>query len=490
MHRYGSILIWAALWIIGLFVEYSALEVWTQWSILGILFVVMAAGFYTMGDWKEHREEAMIELLLAGSLLVRFAYCMYVPYGISPHDLGAAITPGSSWYADGHIGYVQYIYEHGCLPKGDPRLAWSYYNPPFYYIIAAAFLRVNHIFHLTMEHMLENLQLLIMLFATLTIESAYRILKEFHIKGRALIVSFAIIAFHPYFIIGGVSLNNDMLSILFLFLTMELAIRWYRKPKKRTIILLALCIGLGMMTKLSVGLIAIPVAVLFLAKFVKEKQYIRYLKEFFLFGAVCVPLGMYWSIRNAIRYQMPLVYVQSLGEDTPQFIHAGLLKRLNPLDLTNLWNPFVHITPKTDYNVWTGLWKTAMFDEQLAETGETALILVSRILLYSSMLLGGMAFILGIRHLIKNRKRRDLVEGVMALTYVLFIGSYLKFCVQFPVVCSMNFRYVVPVLLVGAIAIGRYLQEEKRSRCIQIGIEACTLVFTLSSILLYGGMKL
>lgn len=63
----------------------------------------------------------------------------------------------------------------------------------------------------------------------------------------------AVIAFHPNFFLMGLRGNNDMFATFFLVFCIINTYRWYKNRDMKTIILLALSFGLGMMSKISVG---------------------------------------------------------------------------------------------------------------------------------------------------------------------------------------------------------------------------------------------
>lgn len=112
-------------------------------------------------------------------------------------------------------------------------------------------------------------------------------------------MSFSLIAFNPSFIIFAGSINNDILSITFMLGAILWTLRWYKTRTMRNIIPIALCIGFGMMTKLSVALVAPAVGLLFLLCFIvnfkKEwlslvKQYVVICRDLYsvgTFGGVC-----------------------------------------------------------------------------------------------------------------------------------------------------------------------------------------------------------
>ena len=92
---------------------------------------------------------------------------------------------------------------------------------------------------------------------------SYKIFKEFSLKRWGLLIPFAIVCFHPSLILLSGSINNDMLCLTFMMASILMAIRWYKNPRIRTILPVALCIGLAMMSKFSGALVAPAVAFLF-----------------------------------------------------------------------------------------------------------------------------------------------------------------------------------------------------------------------------------
>ncbi|MBQ3969919.1 MAG: glycosyltransferase family 39 protein, partial [Clostridia bacterium] len=281
----------------------------------------------------------------------------------------------------------------------------------------------------------------------------------------------AIVTFHPTLIIMSGSLNNDMLSSLFGMLSLYFTSKWARERKWSSIILTAFSIGLGMFTKLSVGLLAPGVAAVFLYILIKfRKEYKKLIPQFFVFGLICVPIGMFWSIRNLIKFDVPINYVPLLSKDSGQYIDKPPMERLLN------WKPFQFMSPFTQWE-WSGasynefnpviaLWKNAMFDEQTffkksitLQSFCTALFVCGIIL----SLLSVAGFVLmWIKN--KNVKLHDkiLLTGVALVVF----GNYINFCIHFPHVCTENMRYCVPLIFVGAAVIGMMLDSGADSRSV------------------------
>ena len=85
-------------------------------------------------------------------------------------------------------------------------------------------------------------------------------------------VPLAVVAFHPSFILFSGSINNDALSVVFILGAVLWTLKWYEKQTWEGIVKIALCIGLGMMTKLSSAMVAIPVAAVFLVVLVRQQR--------------------------------------------------------------------------------------------------------------------------------------------------------------------------------------------------------------------------
>ena len=135
------------------------------------------------------------------------------------------------------------------------------------------------------------------------------------------------------------------------------------------IIFIAFSIGLGMFTKLTVGLIAPAVAAVFLVILIKNpKNFKKLILQFVTFGIICIPIGLFWSIRNFVKYDIPLGYVPALSENSGQYIDKSPLKRFFDFSLYQISSPFTQWewdgANYNEFNPVIALMKNAMFDEE------------------------------------------------------------------------------------------------------------------------------
>ena len=196
-----------------------------------------------------------------------------------------------------------------------------------------------------------------------------RIFTKLRINGLPKLLAISIVAFHPTFIILAGSVNNDILSILFVLLSVYSTLVWYEDPTVKNILYIALSIGLGMSTKLSAALVAIPIAFVFLIKLISDKKnVIENIRQFCIFGTVCLPLGLWFSIRNNIRFKVPFTYVQRLSEESDQYIgDKTVFERLFDFSYHPFENVFLNrIATGADfyeYNPFVAIVKTSLFGE-------------------------------------------------------------------------------------------------------------------------------
>ena len=105
------------------------------------------------------------------------------------------------------------------------------------------------------------------------------------------------------------------------FLAFYIALKWYREGKIQDLIISSVAAGLAMMTKLSAGLIAVPLAVLFIARSIRKDR----LKTFghaCIYGVIAIPLGLWFQVRNYLLFGVPFGYVlrsDNLYQDISRF---------------------------------------------------------------------------------------------------------------------------------------------------------------------------
>ena len=424
---------------------------------------------------------SIIIILFSLGFILRLAYVMYTGVYERQHDVetfGGGI---------GHSGYIEYFYNNFIvLPKFDVREVWQFYHPPLHHIIAAAFMRI--LTALGMDYMVacESLQMLSLLYSALTMLVCYKVLCALKLEDASLCIGFAIIAFHPTFIVFSGSINNDPLSVLFMLLALLYSISWYNNPTYKNIIKIAFSIGFGMFTKLSAWMVAVPVALIFLFAFITNKVVTRknYFFQFVVFAVICIPIGLFWSIRNYIFYEVPFTYIPMLSSDNPQFV--GYLSPINRLfdfslyqfeSVFDMWGD-----PYFEFNPTVGLLKTAMFGEWINATDYPSISVIGIIIFWLGSILCLISVIAFIEAVIKNCRKNHIFFALGSFFFTIVV-MYYYFCISFPFTCTQNIRYAVPLILLGAFGIG--YAYSKGGRIIKTIMLTLTILFSVFSSLTY-----
>ena len=416
---------------------------------------------------KNLKKEYGLACILLTGILLRLYYILSTPVIQSrQYDLGSAVPEEGIF--TGHLGYIFYLFTQKGLPDFDPREVYQFFHPPLHHILSALWMGLVSLFTDNRNVWIEWLQVLPFVYSVLILLVIWQICREFKLQGKALCVVMAIAAFHPSLIFMAGSINNDCLSLLFQFLTIWLTLRWYKDRSYKNILGIALSISLGMLTKLSVGMFAIPVGFLFIYVFVtewKEGFPVKRFWQYVTFGVVCVPIGLSWAVRCLLRFGMPLTYVNHLPKESWQYVgNYSLMERFfipNPIELLN---NLAHGSLGFGENVWVQLFRTSALGECDLSTfplwGKVAALLMIAV----ACVIAIWAFVLLVRVFVLGKKEAFPVMDMgircfWLIGYLVVFGSYLNFCYNFPHQCTMNFRYMVPTVLYPSVAAGMAMQR-------------------------------
>lgn len=429
-----------------------------------LLWLGLALWLRTGGRWNEL---APTRLILAGGFLVGLCFVLKLPHGFSWHDLASYNADfGGAAKPDGHLGYVAWIVENGALPAMDPRVeGYSvFYNPPLYHLLQAGFMRANLWLGVPQAVALENLQVLTLVLASACPMVAVDLMRFLKIGERGVRTGAAVAAFQPQIWIFGATLNNDILSILCIFVCILFTVRWERTRRMADILGIAAGLGLGMAAKLSVALLIPCIATVFAAAFFRDlKRWKSYMGQFAAFLAASVPVAVAWPLYHLLAFDMPLNYVR-LPAETINVGHLSLWKRFGLPDWFARRELFYTGVRKTDHNVWMQTLKTGVFDELTLFEKGTAMWYVSYLLmiLFAGLIVIGLVLL--IRALVKRPAGLSgLSAAFLGMYGLLLAGNYVKFCLDYPYICTFNFRYVMPLLLLCALGFAIHRGRSRRS---------------------------
>ncbi len=492
----------------------SAAENVAQTLLVALLALVVCAAL-SIVVYKGLSSEQFVFIMFAAGFAIRLYYVLGIQGTQNQHDVWSF----GNTDAPKHNLYIRFIYEYGKLPQNAENLydgLSQFYHPPLHHALAALWMRIQTAMGIEMPLAYENVQYLTLFYSSAIMVASKKLFEEFRLKETGLAVACAVIAFHPTFYILAGSINNDVLCILLFVLAMLYSVRFYKNQSIGNTVALALCIGLGMMAKLNVALVAIGTGMLFLYMlFCKEnggfaKSFKRLWKRFVLFGSICVPLGLWWSIYLYVRFDMPLGYVPSMSSSSTQFVgDKSFLQRIFGFNALRLGNIYPNIglsgidgeagAKFYDYGILPYSIKSSLFGEYFYKHGLSTLRNgIAYVLMLGTLVLIGLAIFSMLKYFFCGL-RGDKLKGehsvgyqYLVVCYAVMMTSYIMFCFSYPFTCTMDFRYIVPLLPIAAIFIAKLFDSEdiiksEKARFVlgKVAVSA-TIIFSLSSAFFYS----
>ena len=433
---------------------------------LGIaLAVILLSAFLILLKTEKGVTENVITLVIFAGFLLRIFYVVLTQAEQFQND-------ATRFHLDcqGHLGYICHLFTNGKLPDIDPATAFEFCQPPLYYAVSAMFLKVFDFLRLLPENSFdwdETLQIMPLAYSMMTIVFIDKIGRQMNLSREGRMMAVCFVGFLPYSVIMSGALNNDTLVTLLMVMCIYYTFRWYEKPDMKGILIMALCIGCAMMTKLSGGLIAPAMAVLMLHRAWKDREnWTVYLKQFVCFGLISFPLGCWYSVYCYIRYRMPFGYVVSFDETEFQFIGMyDKWSRLFDFDraFENLAIRADHIHDFADYNIPVSLVKFATFsDVRYYDASELTTVTGTGIFWTNAVLLLSMILLAVAWCFLRDGR---LTQKIFMLTAAgVSLYSYVKFCFKYTHVCSMNIRYIMCAVYIGCLVTAAAVSEiQKRA---------------------------
>lgn len=398
-------------------------------------------------------DEFWIAFVIMIGIFLKLIYDITTGYQVSTHDMGTWKNITAGTVNSGHLGVIQYYFTYHHLPDFNPALYSCYSNPPLFYVVCALILEIIYrINGWDIRFCLNFLQCMNVVYVTVASFCGIGILRKFGVQGRKLVACILFLTFFPAFYNIGATLNNDAMCFMFMMLALNAAVGWYQTRRLKTIVFTAVWLGLGMMSKLNAVIIAPAIGMLFIFALRDKRTENKALwKQYGIFAAISIPLGMWWPIYNFIRFRMPIFYVQSISDEWQQLAeYYTIPQRLMIPGIGLFLQPHLIADRTVEYNIWAQTFKTAVFDEQAINMSMQGTYIMSLTVLFLSIFICILLHVMWIHTLLRNRLQLPF-KVFTVVGYLSILISYLKFCFSYPVVCTMNFRYI-PVILIFPLA--------------------------------------
>ena len=423
--------------------------------------------------------EKLCIIALIVSIFFKLAYAVRVPYNVSPHDLN--LTSDWTNIPDGHLGYIQYMYQYKHLTDFSPAEYRSqYYHPPLFYILSAFIMGMfDPMKNNNLSSAFEAIQLFNMLIAAMIPVVAFRTFKALELKEAGLFWATCLISFSPALYPIGAALNSDCLMTFFLSLVILNAVRWAKKQDMITIAKIGLFLALAMLSKTSGVLVAPALAVLFLWILIEKKeQFKKLLPQYIVFGLISIPLGLSWVLREYMLFGVPFNYVLEQSVDSFQYIgDCSLLQRIGIPSYYEITEVKILWGYRQSYsNIWGQTLLTMALDEGILAVPNHLAYYLLILLYWGNSVLFMCSFVTFLVSLfIKNVPAK--IRVFFLTGFSTHLASYILFAFQQPFICTMNFRYIATILIFLFASVGMIGTHKKPKAKWAESFISCVIVF-------------
>ena len=269
---------------------------------------------------KKRKELSTYIILLIG-IILRIIVVLLSDPRVSNHDV-------SKVGGYGHLDYAIYIYKNFRLA---PYNTYEFAQPPLNAIMQALVMRVVSLFgNFGTKYMklFEYTKILNFTYSVLALYFVYKILIELEFTQKIKNFVLLIFAVYPGYLTMATQFSNDGIANMFFYISLYLSIKWCKQKDLKTIVLLAMSIGFGMLSKISVGLIAFitgPMMVfIFIRTFIdylnKKKtsdEFKNLTLQIIVFALIVFPLGLSYAIRNYVLFNQGFADIFEVAKNGP-----------------------------------------------------------------------------------------------------------------------------------------------------------------------------
>ena len=449
-----------------------------------ILFSILAISYVVLKiKHKTNLEINILYLLLLG-FIIKLVYMLYTTGYTRQHD---------TWTGDfhnGHYDYAKFIFDNWSLPNHifTESEIYQFYHPPLYYFVSAIWMKIYSVFGFNAELISssENLfissQVLTTFFTFLTTYYAVKTIRLVAKTKASLYVGVVFVCFFPRLIQFSGQINNDAFATLLVVCSVYRLFKYaFDKKSFKNICLCGLYLGLAMNTKLSAVIVCLGFAFYFIYLFIKtvekkENQLTtgRLILQYLCFLLIAASIGLWFQVYahnvygipynfvfralNSELFTGPRSYVLShhyLSVEYYDTYNSGaiytngfvnfLARFVLPFWPADFEESFIFADAFENYNILTYAIKSSIFGEFPYWGGEG--------FGFIGIISGYIGWFLLIGITIYNfvKKRCDMAMIVSAAIAISVIIFYLYLQITMPYGCSMDARYIVPIIVPLAI---------------------------------------
>ena len=489
-------------------------------SFISLVFAGCGVFIAYMGATKRLTARHIIIILLVAGYALRVGYMLHTPATVRQQDT-------YSKRFNGHEAYAWTLFETGGLPTTND---YQFYHPPLNALLQSTFMRIMNGFSSIFKgdfipnayaygkpdyvdnqryFLYSSCQILAVLYSFITAVTLVKMLKLFDFSEKTYLFLAAFVVFYPRHVQFAGMLNNDALAYMLSTLALYFALKWWKGKRSLTYILLCgLAVGLGMMAKLSSATICLPIAGIFIYEFVrtllKKEGALKLWQMVVQYGGflcICAPIGLWFQVYAGIRFDQPLGFVFSNLNQKLYTGHHSVWGRFGiAFDLSEYLSSLYCRPFEGNYNLFNYALRSSIFGEFTYTQGDGWGV-VSVLFAYMGVAFLAIGAIWCVVLWWKNRKdensflrknapvnHKDLLFAVLLVASQVLSEIY--FYIKMPYGCTMDFRYIMPLIFGLALSVG-FIQKILTASGGERAIQFCTALyiivgaFLISSTLFY-----
>ena len=253
--------------------------------------------------------------------------------------------------------------------------------------------------------------------------------------------------------------------------------------------MIGLFTGLAMMAKLSGALILLPAIVAFafvLIKNIINKESFKHLIiQGIIIGLIAAPLGFWFHIYAKVKFNQPFGFVFSnLTNDLYVGNYTFFERFINIFDFSDMFTSTWGNTFE-NYNLPNFMIKSAIFGEYsfiCSDALATLALVFNYLFVYTSLIL----IIIYLFTTGKEHLEMKIIGGTIILTQLI---AQLYFNIKMPYGCTMDFRYIVPIILgfmiLNTLAHDSFQKENSWKKYYSLAVLVIGVCFISTSCLFY-----
>ncbi|MBE6135750.1 MAG: hypothetical protein E7181_00565 [Erysipelotrichaceae bacterium] len=463
-----------------------------------LLFAIVITGIVLKFRGKLTFHRLLFLIFLVG-VVMQLNYMLVTPYNYRQHDVFSSSNAG-------HEGYAWTIYSTGQLPSqldSQGHLDYQFYHPPFNALMQAMMMHIFKPFMYMyngmtggsyynpdeMHSLFQTSEILSCFYMNISIYFGIKTINLLHVdKPYRVAGSLFISLFPALFILAGQE-NNDPLCIMNCFIVMYFTLKWKDDHSYFNAAMIGLFTGLAMFAKLSGALIILPAFIIYLVDLIKrirnKETYKHHLFQAGVIALLVLPLGLWFHIYAAVRFNQPFGFVFSnLTSKLYVGDHNAFERFINIFDFYDMSQTFWANT-FMNYNLPNFLIKSALFGEYSFMHADAMALFT---LIFHYLFTYGSAVLI-IIYLIVSKKEHLYTKIIMGSLVISQLIAQLYFNIKMPYGCTMDFRYIVPIIIgyisLDVLAFDRLIKGEGWKKYYAFSILLIMGLFLSSSTLFY-----